>query len=196
MSRFARADANIDLTEALPYISEAIGRSRSTGLDPAAYAGLIGAAFALGGTGGRIEALAALRLIRPFTRWRNDGELLDFILEIELIIRARLGILTAMAAQFEADRAHALELMEHASSYQRGRLILRDCNAALAILQPAIDRLRYALSRVAAVPTDLGERYEAAYNTLQRGHVLPHDGRFITGEDLPASLTTPEGNQR
>jgi hypothetical protein len=42
--------------------------------------------------------------------------------------------------------------------------------------------------RIRAVPEDLGERYVAAYNTIRRGHVLPYDGRFITGQGSPLEV--------
>lgn len=37
----------------------------------------------------------------------------------------------------------------------------------------------------ADAPTELGEIYEAAYNLVAAGNVLPFDGRWITGEEMP-----------
>jgi hypothetical protein len=70
------------------------------------------------------------------------------------------------------------------SMQARGRLIMTDCEATLELLRPAAGVLGRALGRTQAVPEELGETYATAYRLIARGHVLPHDGRWITGADI------------
>jgi len=55
------------------------------------------------------------------------------------------------------------------------------CRRALNILAALVARLEYALRRLRAVPSDLGETYESVYTLIRRGGALPYDGDWITG---------------
>jgi hypothetical protein len=51
----------------------------------------------------------------------------------------------------------------------------------MEILDELIARLRHALDRIRAVPSDLGDTYESVYNLIRCGGVMPHHGRWIEG---------------
>jgi hypothetical protein len=57
------------------------------------------------------------------------------------------------------------------------------CEDAADILAPLIAALRHALARAGAVPSDLGETYEAVYTLIRRGGRMPLAGRWLTGDD-------------
>jgi multidrug efflux pump subunit AcrA (membrane-fusion protein) len=44
-----------------------------------------------------------------------------------------------------------------------------------------VRQLRHAQARLQSVPADLSETYESVYHLLQRGGVLPYEGRWLTG---------------
>ena len=52
---------------------------------------------------------------------------------------------------------------------------------AIEILDLLTPRLRHALQRIRAVPSDLGETYESVYNLIRRGGRMPYEGRWIEG---------------
>lgn len=77
------------------------------------------------------------------------------------------------------DGCHGRKAAAIADAEARVRL----CEAAIEILEPLGAQLRHALARMHAVPTDLGETYESVYNLIRRGGALPHQGRWITGQE-------------
>jgi hypothetical protein len=59
---------------------------------------------------------------------------------------------------------------------------VRLCEDTIEILEPLAARLRHALARIGAVPSDLGETYESVYTLIRRGGRMPRLGRWITGQ--------------
>lgn len=53
---------------------------------------------------------------------------------------------------------------------------------AITELAMLAERLRAARAWIRQTPGNLGETYEAVYELLRRGHTMPRDGDFITGE--------------
>jgi hypothetical protein len=67
---------------------------------------------------------------------------------------------------------------------------IRDAQARIAPCEDTLEtfdeltrRLRYAVARIRAVPSDLGETYESVYNLIRRGGRMPHEGRWITRQE-------------
>ncbi|MFI6395517.1 hypothetical protein [Nonomuraea sp. NPDC050540] len=142
-------------------------RCRTTGLDPAAYHPLIGAALALGAT-------PAAGADGPY---RSDTDLIDDLVDLISGVHEHRAALQALTTQVLCARALAGRSNNAAEA--------ADCEAAAEILADTSKRLNAALSRLAAVPAQLGETYEAAYTLVAAGRHLPHDGRWITGQDMP-----------
>jgi hypothetical protein len=85
-------------------------------------------------------------------------------------------------------RAAAIAAAERAIAAAEERI--RECEIRIDICDRVtraatdlVTRLRHALTRLRAVPTDLGETYESVYNLVRRGGLMPHEGRWITGEE-------------
>lgn len=193
MSRFAQAEQLADLKWIATTIGGAIRRCRRSGLDPQSYAGLVGAAVVLSSPGATSALTATLSRIAA-KPWRDDNELLRHVLELEVWLSTRLNEISRFTASVEADLAKAIEVFETTDDEDEEDEAWRticDCRAALEVVEPAVPRLRHALIRVRAVPEELGEHYTAAYRTLSRGHVLPFEGRWFTGEPAPGIPTLP-----
>jgi hypothetical protein len=45
-----------------------------------------------------------------------------------------------------------------------------------------VARLKHALARIRAIPSDVGETHESVHRLLCRGGEMPYDGGWITGE--------------
>lgn len=60
---------------------------------------------------------------------------------------------------------------------------VRLCEAAIEVLEPLGAQLRHALARIRAVPSDLGETYESVSALIRHGGAMPHQGRWITGQE-------------
>jgi hypothetical protein len=60
---------------------------------------------------------------------------------------------------------------------------IRLCRGTLQILDLLLPRLRYALTRLQAVPDDLSDTYRAAYDLVRSGSPLPKDGDWFGEPD-------------
>ncbi|HEY9441011.1 MAG TPA: hypothetical protein VIS29_20680 [Streptomyces sp.] len=153
-------------------------RCQGSGLDPRGYAGMYGAALTLGQP-----------LLPAGAGWCSDRDLVDAIADLQDTLaarQARLRIAQAetRAALARAQRQAARDRHLFGQVGAETRIVLADCRTALEVLGEAAGRLRHAVSRIGAVPGELGEVYEAVYRLVRAGRVLPHNGRWLTGEEV------------
>ncbi len=190
----ARARELASLGELAEEVTGILGGGRRAGLDPDALGGLVGAAAALGTAG--IKVYAAGR--GPGTRYADEGAFLGALAGAEDDIAERLKAagqlhdqaVTALDSALDAlDAARAMHTKEKcdgcharkAAAIVDAEARVRLCEDAIEILEPLAARLRHALARIRAVPSDLGETYESVYNLIRRGGVMPYEGRWIEG---------------
>jgi hypothetical protein len=185
----ARARELADVGETVETVTGILGGARRAGLDPDALGGLVGAVAALGVDG--VTVYAAGR--GPSTRCASEGEFLGALADAEDELAERLkaagqfhdravtaldsaledlDAARAMPAGDPCDGCHSRRAAAIAAAEARTRL----CEAAIEILEPLGGQLRYALGRIRAVPSDLGETYESVYTLIRRGGVMPHQG--------------------
>lgn len=198
-----------DLEEMAATVTGILGGARNAGLDPDALGGLAGAALALGadgdavyaagkGTCGRYaserEFLAdvsdaedelAARLKAAGNLWNQTQAAIGDAAADLRRARRELAAAYAMPVGEPCDGCHgrkaaAIEAAREAIADANERISV--CQSALEVLAELITRLRHALARIRAVPSDLGETYESVYNLIRRGGTMPHQGRWITGE--------------
>ena len=134
----------------------------------------------------------------PGTRYAGEGEFLGALADAEDDIAERLKAagrlhdqaVTALDSALDAlEAARAMHTNEKcdgchgqkAAAIAAAEARVRLCEDAIEILVPLEARLRHALARIRAVPSDLGETYESVYNLIRRGGVMPHEGRWIEG---------------
>ncbi len=153
----------------------------SAGLDPAATRGLTGAALALGAAPGDLMGQAA--------PWDSDRAMLDAAdqLAADVADRQRRVQQTAHAVRADLEAARAeLAAAQSARPPDQAAIAaamrrIADCETALEILGPLALRLGYARTRLAEVPGDLAETYQAASRHVRTGGTLPYEGRWLTG---------------
>jgi hypothetical protein len=180
----ARAEHLADTEEYGDTLAVIAGRCHAAGLDPDVYRSAITATVILGKRPKRGPA------------WANDAEMVDAVEEVTDEIRRRVQDIRKLKAEVDAVLEQAeVELAaarraltgadnDNARAAARARMakaaaVISDCVAATEILVDADQQLTYVLSRLLSVPDELGDVYEAAYQTVSRGHRLPHDGRFL-----------------
>jgi chromosome segregation ATPase len=180
----ARAEHLADTEEHGDTLATIAGRCHATGLDPDVYRSAITATVILGKRPKRGPA------------WANDAKMVEAVEEITDEIRTRVQDIRKLAAEVQvaldqaeaelaaAKRALAGARNDNERAAARARMAksaatITDCTTAIEILADADQKLTYVMSRLLAVPDELGDVYEAAYQTLGRGHRLPHDGRFL-----------------
>ena len=199
----ARARRLLDLSDLKDDTLSCLGAARHAGLDPDALTGLVGCAAALGATStGTYSAGDGWTGRHP-----DERAFLNHVASIEDEIDERLGDAARLAREtetaLEAAREDLRTTRVHlaaaralpASHPRRAAMIaaaearIAECRIRVGICEEigeALDsltaRLRHALARLRAVPSDLGETYESVYRLIRRGGHLPHEGRFITGE--------------
>ncbi len=204
----ARARELADVGELAETATGILGGGRRAGLDPDALGGLVGAAAALGSAGTAVYAagrgpgvryaserdfLSALadaeddiaERLRTAVKLRDQATAaLDAALAALDAGRQALAAARAMPTRDKCDGCHdakaaAIVAAEAAIADAQERASL--CEAAIDILDPLITRLRHALARLRAVPSDLGETYESVYTLIRQGGVMPYEGRWIEG---------------
>jgi len=197
----ARVRELADLGELAEEVRNILGGARRAGLDPDALGGLVGAAAVLGAAGrgpgvryaSERDFLSALadaeddiaERLRTAVNLRDQATAaLDAALDALDAGRQALAAARAMPTRDKCDGCHdakaaALDAAEAAIADAQERASL--CEAAIDVLDPLITRLRHALARLRAVPSDLGETYESVYNLIRRGGVMPYEGRWIEG---------------
>jgi chromosome segregation ATPase len=180
----ARAEHLADTEETGDTLADIAGRCHATGLDPDVYRPVIVATITLG------------RRPKRGPAWANDVELVETVEDVTDEFRA----IAAAVNAFNAEVTQALEQAEHnlaaaqrdlrsardddeaasaRAAVAEAQRTIADCMEALEILADAGQRLAFVLAKLLAVPDELGDTYAAAYETVRRGHRLPHDGRFI-----------------
>ena len=191
----ARARELADLGELAEEVTAILGGGRRAGLDPDALGGLVGAAAALGAAG--ITVYAAGK--GPGTRYADEGEFLGALADAEDDIAERLKAAGRLHDQAVTALDSALDALEAARAMPTRRQVRRmprtrrpprspTPRRASGCARPpsrsssrSTARLRHALARIRAVPSDLGETYESVYNLIRRGGVMPYEGRWIEG---------------
>ncbi len=201
----ARARELASLGELAEEVRNILGGGRRAGLDPDALGGLVGAAAALGAAGTAVYAAGR----GPGARYAGEREFLSALADAEDGIAERLrtavnlrdqataaldaaldagrralAAARAMPTRDKCDGCHnakaaAIAAAEAAIADAQERTGL--CEAAIDVLDPLTTRLRHALARLRAVPSDLGETYQSVYNLIRRGGVMPYEGRWIEG---------------
>jgi len=192
----ARARELADLGETAETVTAILGGARRAGLDPAALGGLVGAVTALGVDG--VAVYAAGR--GPGARYASEGEFLSALADAEDDIAEQFKaagqlhdqVVTALDSALEdLDAGRAMPAGDpcdgchgrRAAAIADAETRVRFCEAAIEILEPLGGQLRHALARLRAVPADRGETYESVYTLIRRCGAMPHQGRWITGQE-------------
>lgn len=211
----ARAAAIADLDDLAEEVTRILGGARAARLDPDALTSLAGAAMALGAS-----SLAVYQAARD--AYDTDTELLEEVAEVEDAVaaalqeaqelrdEARRELAAARAAKLRAQAAlAAARMMPAATDRQRAARDAAIARAqqqvdealaridvaeeALEILGQLTGQLRRALALLQRVPEDLGETYEAIYDHIRAGRVMPKDGDFLRGaQDRPTAAAAPQ----
>lgn len=163
------------------------GRCRATGLDVRSFAPIMGAAMALGSRPWHVMEYA----------YASDQELIGDLWEFEARIRRRQNSYVQLRSQILNARAYAVAMYNDAANQhppkqldmEHWALVIADCDTALDVLAPLARKLRTARARLTRAPAELGDTYQQVYDLLAQGRVMPHEGRFITGEETPCSPT-------
>ena len=195
----AQARELADLSDLTDTTLQCLGAARHAGLDPDALSGLVGCAATLGA-----DSTATYSAGDGWTgRHPDERAFLTHVSDIEDGIEEHLGAVARLGREVSAawatacedlDAARAMPLLEDCDGcHGRRDAAIADaetrislCETAGRILQVLRRRLLYARARIRAVPADLGETYESVYNLIRRGGHMPYEGRFITGEEVPA----------
>jgi hypothetical protein len=160
------------------------GQARATGLDPNSIRSLIGASLALGCWPQRGDG---------WTPYPSDTDLVEALFDLQdAVYRWWKGVerLTRAVARRRARLIQCLSESEPDHPQRpEWHWELVDCNTALEILTDVPARLNAAINKLAAVPIELGDTYAAVYTLVAAGRVMPHNGRWITGEEVPCSST-------
>ena len=157
---------------------ELLGGTRNAGVDPAVQQPLTGAAIALGASS--LDAYTASGH-PPADEREFLGTLCDLDGDATELLAAASKLADTVTAALDAALADADRMKGEMKAAALARASL--CEAALGILCEIDRRLRHAIARMQAAPIALGETYESVYALLRRGGRMPHDGRWITGED-------------
>ena len=92
-----------------------------------------------------------------------------------------LGHVMPGDGQSVSERSAAIVAAVAAIGDAQARIAL--CEDTLETFDELTRRLRCALARIRAVPSDLGETCESVYNLIRRGGRMPHEGRWITRQE-------------
>jgi hypothetical protein len=191
----ARAEELDDTSELAETATGILGGGRAAGLDPDALSGLTGAALALGADSLTVYAAGTRR--GPAQRFGDEGAFITAVADAEDDIddqlraaaRLRAEVSTALAAAEAAlAAAYAMPSRTPAETAARQAAIaaaterVENCEYARDLLDVLTARLCRALTRIRAVPEDVGEVYESVYRLLHRGGVMPHEGGWLTGQ--------------
>lgn len=187
MSWTAQAEVLADTSEMGADIALMAGRCRATGLDPRSFAPIMGAAMALGSRPWHVMEFA----------YNSDQELIEELLDMtcqlwtrhNAYVRLRSTIVQRFA--YAAAMFGAAACMDPPSEMDMAywAAVKGDCEAAVEVLSPLPAKLRAARAALTRAPAELGETYQAVYDLLAQGRVMPHDGRWLTGEEIPCSST-------
>jgi hypothetical protein len=175
-----------DLTDLAARPAGCFASARCAGCDVKALTPVARAALALGASKSGLYPDAP-----PY---QSDTEYLDEVAEIRIVIRLR-GQQVADIANRAVDQANqAAKAMRTAlrqrppdyAAYQLALWSYQDAVAAYEMCVETDDRLRRAYGELAAAAAAFGDTYELTERFVARGGVMPHEGRWITGERRPA----------
>jgi hypothetical protein len=181
-----------DMPEVAETVTGILSGARAARVDPDALNGLVGAAFALGadqiavyqaGTNGEPAYGDESEFMAAVAEAEDDAEDLRraaMRLRAEVVAARGLARL-AYASAFLMPVLTAEQRRQRREALDKAQLRIDTCNEALDILADMISRLDYALRRLGAVPSDLGDTYESVYDLIRHGGVMPYDGDFIAG---------------
>lgn len=121
----------------------------------------------------------------------RDQELIEDLLDHTAVVYQRELDCIRLLSQAAAARRWAIASYTTAQSLnppdyaamRHWRAVWADCDAALEVLAHLPGRLRAARSRLTMAPAQLGDTYQAVYDTLAQGRVMPYNGRWLTGEN-------------
>ena len=159
------------------------GRCRATGLVAASYRCLMGAA--------RVLDNPYMPMLHRGVRWRTDVGFVNRLIDLECDIYNRLVQVNATIARIQQMIAELWATYDETPETEYCLVQIGLLQGALEALHPAAARLRYALYRVAAAPSELGEVYAAAYRHVRAGRLLPHRGRWLTSRGAQSLLHLP-----
>lgn len=172
-------------------ITSDLGGARNAGLDPDAVRPLTGAAIALGAD--KVEVFLAGRAW-PDARFLDDrhflGRVADAADDGAELTAAVARLAATVSAALTAARADWKNARPGSAAQREAAERISVCKDTLAVLASLHQRLRFAVDRLDSVPEAMGETYEAAYALIRNGGQLPHEGRWLTGED-PSPVHVP-----
>ncbi|MFI6510165.1 hypothetical protein ACIBCT_21380 [Streptosporangium sp. NPDC050855] len=173
----ARAEVLADTSGLGVEAAAIVGRCRATGLDSQSFRRVISATLILG----------AHPMAAGGDPWGNDRELVCAILDLLDDVAARWDAYIKLRTVAANRRAVARTRAVNADADDvkaRWRRIAVDCTTALDILGELRPRLSAAALRLSAAPHQLGDTYAAVYALIAQGRTMPHNGRWITGEEI------------
>lgn len=211
----ARARALADTGDLAEDVTEVLGGGRAARLDVDALRSLAQCALTLGaarltvyratGPAPRDDAafLAAVDdavaglTARAADTARATAEATDALDDAQASLaraRRQLAAAQAMPVHQPCDGCHAAR----AAAIAAARAAIAEAAARAGYAREAIDQLRglagqlqTALAWIREVPGDLGETYEGVYELLRRGHAMPKDGDWITGQEPAVRVIEP-----
>lgn len=160
-----------------------INRCRATGLDEQSFTALHDVGNALSDTF-KVRG-------RSRSPWRSDRAYVNHLVEVEVLLVARLANIDLRLEIWEQEAAEAqdmLAILPYTLSTLAQRTywqaVLESAVQALGIAEEARDKVWTALCCLRDLYDQLEDTYQAAYDLVRSGRVLPHNGRWITGEPL------------
>jgi hypothetical protein len=189
----ARAGDLADTSDLAELVIDVLASARAARLDPDAITGLTAAALGLGADGVEVYRAGDGPGVTPFA---NDAAMLEAIEEAESdargiaagagrlrdqagpALRAAHAALTAARAMPSATREQADARSAALAEAAKRVALARD---ALQTARALVHRLGRVADRLAQVPEDLREVYDAAYGFIARDGVLPASGDWLTG---------------
>lgn len=209
----AREIAEEDMAELAADVTGILGAARAARVDPDGLGGLTGAAIALGADQMKVYTAGPplYKPHRDETEFMEAvTEAEDGVNEAIAQARRLQDDARATLQQAEADLAAAREEARQEAERAKGGFHaegnwgeidytplakdldkeiaeaeerIRLCRGTLQILDVLLPRLRYAVTRLQAVPDDLSDTYRAAYDLVHSGSPLPRDGDWFGEPD-------------